>query len=103
MSEELIRRPGGDASPYSAPGGFSRSEGKGLQRRQNAEIANGLVAATRVQAAGFVAATGMHLTGMLSREAQFQSDGDPRTAERLNYIADSFAEYAAWEVRRFQR
>jgi hypothetical protein len=94
--------PSGNTSG-NVPDTFSRSEAKGLTRQQNAEVARGLVAATRVQAAGYVAATGMHLTGMLSREAQFQSDGDPRTAERLNYIADSFAEYAAWEVRRFQR
>ncbi|ALE06933.1 hypothetical protein AL755_18155 [Arthrobacter sp. ERGS1:01] len=100
---DLIRRPGGDASPFSAPGGFTRPEAKGLQRRQNNEIANGLVTAARVQSAGFVAATGIQLSAMLSREAQFLSDGDPRTAERLNYIADSFAEYAALEVRRFQR
>ncbi|QSZ50086.1 hypothetical protein [Arthrobacter sp. D5-1] len=100
---DLTPRPSGKITPFSAPEGFARSEGKSLQRRQNAEAANGIVAATRVQAAGYVAATGMHLTGMLSREAQFQSDGDPRTSERLNYIADSFAEYAAWEVRRFQR
>ncbi|MDZ4351241.1 MAG: hypothetical protein U1B81_01250 [Arthrobacter sp.] len=100
---DLTPRPSGKITPFSAPEGFSRSEGKSLQRRQNAEVANGLVTAARVQAAGYVAATGMHLTGMLSREAQFQSDGDPRTSERLNYVADSFAEYAAWEVRRFQR
>lgn len=99
----LTPRPSGKITPFSAPEGFTRSEGKSLQRRQNAEVANGLVTAARVQAAGYVAATGMHLTGMLSREAQFQADGDPRTSERLNYIADSFAEYAAWEVRRFQR
>ncbi|QHK19844.1 hypothetical protein GU243_08955 [Pseudarthrobacter psychrotolerans] len=100
---ELIPRPSGKITPFNAPEGFSRSEGKALQRRQNTEVANGLITAARVQAAGYVAATGMHLTGMLSREAQFQSDGDSRTSERLNYIADSFAEYAAWEVRRFQR
>ncbi|NYE95160.1 hypothetical protein FHU41_001381 [Psychromicrobium silvestre] len=74
---DLTRRPGGNIPPSSSPEGFSRTEGKSLLRRQNAEVANGLVAAARVQAAGYVAATGMHLTGMLSREAQFQSDGDP--------------------------
>ncbi|WP_431230442.1 hypothetical protein [Paenarthrobacter nicotinovorans] len=99
---DIIRRPGSTTSPYTAPEGFSRSEGKGLQRRQNAEIANGLVVGARVQAAGFVAATGMQLTGMLSREANFLGDGDPQTANRLNFIADSFAEYAAYEVRRFR-
>lgn len=100
---DIIRRPGGDITSSSVPNGFSRSEGKSLQRRQNTEIANGLVTAARVQAAGYVAATGMHLSAMLSREAEFQANGDPRAAERLNFIADSFAEYAAWEVRRFQR
>lgn len=100
---DLIPRPNGRLASSSAPEGFSRSEGKSLQRRQNTEVANGLVTAARVQAAGYVAATGMQLSAMLSREAEFQSNGDPRAAERLNYIADSFAEYAAWEVRRFQR
>ncbi|UVJ38058.1 hypothetical protein [Arthrobacter sp. CJ23] len=86
-----------------APEGFSRSEGKTLQRAQNAEVARGLVSGTRVAAAGYVAAAGMQLTGMLSREAAFLADGDPRTAERLNFIADSFAEGAAHEVRRMLR
>lgn len=90
-------------SAVSAPSTFSRTEAKGLARRQNAEVANGLVTAARVQAAGYVAVTGMHLSAMLSREAEFQANGDARSAERLNFIADSFAEYAAWEVRRFQR
>ncbi|GAB3275689.1 hypothetical protein GCM10027449_14680 [Sinomonas notoginsengisoli] len=98
---DIIRRPDGTVSPY--PQSFSRSEGRALQRRQNTEVANGLVTAARVQAAGYVAVTGMHLSAMLSREAEFQANGDPRSAERLNFIADSFAEYAAWEVRRFQR
>lgn len=100
---DLIPGSNGKITPFSAPESFTRSEGKSLQRRQNAEVANGLVTAARVQAAGYVAATGMHLSAMLSREAEFQANGDPRAAERLNFIADSFAEYAAWEVRRFQR
>lgn len=100
---DLIPRSGGNLTPFRAPDGFSRSEGKALQRRQNTEVATGLVRAARVQAAGYVAATGMHLSAMLSREAEFQANGDPRAAERLNFIADSFAEYAAWEVRGFQR
>lgn len=85
-----------------APETFGRPEARSLARRQNAEIANGIVAASRVQAAGMVAATGMHLSAMLSCEAQFQADGDPATAARLNYIADSYAEYAAEEVRKFR-
>ncbi|OFI39540.1 hypothetical protein BIU82_00210 [Arthrobacter sp. SW1] len=85
------------------PEGFSRSEGKGLQRAQNAEIARGLVSGARVAAAGYVAATGMHLTAMLSREAEFQSNGDPQAKARLDFIADSFAEGAAFEVRRLLR
>lgn len=39
----------------SIPDGFSRTEGKELSRLQNKEIARGLIAGTRVQAAGMVA------------------------------------------------
>lgn len=99
---ELIRRPGGNIAPHSAPESFSRAEGKGLHRQQNAEIARGLVTATRIQAAGHVTATAMHMTSMLSREAAFLADGDPQTAARLNFIVDSFADNAAWEVRQFR-
>ncbi|MGO4452550.1 hypothetical protein [Arthrobacter sp. RAF14] len=87
----------------SVPEGFNRAESKSLVRAQNTEVARGLVIGTRVQAAGYVAATGMQLTGMLSREAEFLANGDPRAAERLNFIADSFAEGAATEVRRMLR
>lgn len=86
----------------NAPEGFTRSEISRLERAQNAEVTRGIVGTTRVQAAGMVAATGMHLSAMLSREAQFQADGDPAAAARLSYIADSFAEYAAEEVRKFR-
>lgn len=89
-------------SPHTAVANFSRPESRALSRQQNAEITRGLVVATRVQAASMVAATGMHLTAMLSREATFLSDGDPQTAARLNFIVDSFAENAAWEVRQFR-
>lgn len=84
------------------PESFSRPEGRSLARRQNAEVARGLVTATRIQAAGHVAATAMHMTSMLSREAAFLADGDPQTAARLNFIVDSFADNAAWEVRQFR-
>lgn len=80
---------------------FSRKEAKDLACRQNAEIAQGLVTGTRVQMAATVAAIGLQATGMLSREAQFQADGDPATANRLNYIVDSFATYVGGEVARF--
>ncbi len=98
----LIPRAPGKGLTFNTPEGFSRTEGRALSRQQNAEVTRGLVVATRVQAAGMVAATGMHLTAMLSREATFLSDGDPQTAARLNFIADSFAENAAWEVRQFR-
>ncbi|MGW0056488.1 hypothetical protein [Nocardia nova] len=86
----------------AVPDGFSRSEGKELSRLQNREIARGLVTATRVQAAGMVAAVGLQTTAMLSREAAFQADGDPATAARLNHIADQYAAYVGGEVSRFQ-
>jgi hypothetical protein len=83
------------------PEGFTRAEGKQLARLQNTEITRGLVAATRVQAAGFVAAVGIQATAMLSREAAFHADGDPVIANRLNLIVDQFACFAANQVARF--
>jgi hypothetical protein len=59
------------------------------------------VASTRVQAAATVAGIGLHATAMLSREATFQADGDPVTANRMNFIVDQFAAIAANEVARF--
>ena len=82
------------------PDGFTRNEGKALMRLQNREITHGLVAATRVQAAAMVATVALQTTAMLSREANFQSDGDPATANRLNHIVDTFAVYAGSEVSR---
>lgn len=83
------------------PEGFSRSEGKTLMRLQNRELTHGLVKATRVQAAGMVATVGLHTTAMLSREAAFQADGDPATANRLNFIVDQYATFVGGEVARF--
>lgn len=94
--------PSGGHHGDRAPEGYTRPEARSLSRAQNAEQTRGIVTTTRVQAAGMVAATGMHLSAMLSREAQFQADGDPAAAARLSYIADSFAEYAAEEVRKFR-
>lgn len=83
------------------PEGFSHSEGKTLVRLQNREVTRGLVAATRVQAAGMVATVAVQTTAMLSREAAFQSDGDPATANRLNFIVDQYATLAGNEIARF--
>lgn len=99
---EISRRPNNSVSSFTPSESFTRSEGRALTRQQNVEIARGLVTATRVQAAGHVAATAMHMTSMLSREAAFLADGDPQTAARLNFIVDSFADNAAWEVRQFR-
>ncbi|MEU4706755.1 hypothetical protein AB0G00_09995 [Nocardia salmonicida] len=86
----------------AVPDGFSRAEGKELARLQNREIARGLVTGTRVQAAGMVAALGLQTTAMLSREATFQTDGDPAASARLNHIVDQYAAYVGSEVSRFQ-
>lgn len=98
MSLPVTRQ--GASAATNIPEGFSRSEGKTLMRMQNAEIAHGLVAATRVQAAAMVATVALQTSAMLSREASFQSDGDPATANRLNHIVDTFAVYAGSEVSR---
>jgi len=86
---------------WAEPDGFSRTESKQLARLQNAELTHGLVTATRVQAAGFVATVGLQATAMLSREATFQADGDPATANRLNFIVDNYATFAGGQVARF--
>ncbi|PPJ23140.1 hypothetical protein C5E45_29330 [Nocardia nova] len=97
----LIPRPSAQLES-TIPDGFSRSEGKELQRLQNKELARGLVTATRVQAAGMVAAVGLQTTAMLSREAAFQADGDPAAAARLGHIVDQYATYVGSEVARFR-
>ena len=101
MSSLIPRTPGPLAASSQVPDGFSRNEGKQLARLQNAEVTRGLVAATRVQTRGFVAAIGIQTVGMLSREAAFQGDGDPLTANRLNYIVDQYATFVGGEIARF--
>ena len=53
------------------PDGLSRSERKQLRRVQTAELARGMAAAIRVQAAAMVAASGIQASGLLGREAAF--------------------------------
>jgi hypothetical protein len=80
------------------PDGFSRNEGRQLARRQNVELSHGLVAATRVQARGFVTSIGIQSIGMLSREAEFQSGGDPQVLARVNLLVDQFTMAVANEI-----
>lgn len=92
----------GSGLSTSVPQMFNRQEGKALVRAQNAEVARGLVVGTRMQAAGFVANIAMQATASLSREARFLADGDERTAERLDAIADGYAMFAVNELNRFK-
>lgn len=94
-------RPSTDLAEEHVPEGFSRSEVKTLLRLQNRELTHGLVKVTRVQAGGMVATVGLHITAMLSREAAFQADGDPATANRLNFIVDNYATFVGGEIARF--
>lgn len=96
----LVPRPNTELAAHT-PEGFSRTEGKTLMRLQNRELAHGLIKATRVQAAGMVAAVGLHTAAMLSREAAFQADGDPATANRLNFIVDNYATFVGGQIARF--
>lgn len=98
----LIPRGSSSLGAPSVPDGFSRQEGKSLARQQNAEVARGLVVSTRMQAAGFVATIAMQATASLSREARFLADGDERTSERLDAIADGYAMFAVNELNRFK-
>lgn len=96
---EILRR---DSSTLSSwvPESFTRTESKSLTRRQNAAIAEGIVSNTRVQARGIIAATGIQLTGMLSREALFQAGEDVETYHRCASIVDAYALFVANEIRR---
>lgn len=89
-------------SSASTPEGFNRLESKALLRAQNAEVARGLVSATRIQAAGFVANMALQATSSLSREARFLADGDERTQERLDHLVDGFTVFATNELNRFR-
>jgi hypothetical protein len=100
MSNNIVPRMS-TALSSQVPEGFSRTEAKTLTRLQNRELTHGLVAATRVQAAGMVATIAVQTTAMLSREATFQADGDPATANRLNFIVDQYATLAGNEIARF--
>lgn len=80
---------------------FTRREATELGRRERQEIADGIVAATRIQAAGWVTAIAIQSTAMLSREAQIAANGDERAAERLEHIVDGFAMYSRSAINRF--
>lgn len=98
----LVPRTSSALASASIPEGFNRHEGKALLRAQNAEVARGLVSATKVQAAGFVANMAMQATASLSREARFLADGDDRTQERLDHLVDGFTVFATNELNRFR-
>ena len=85
------------------PATFTRREARELAQSQNQEVARGITEATRLMAAGYVAGVGVQLCGMLAREAEFQTGGDPRAAARADYIVDSFAQTAGQDVRGFER
>jgi hypothetical protein len=78
--------------------GLSRTASKSLARRQDTELVHGLVAATRVQARGFVTSIGIQAIGMLSREAEFQASGDPQVSARVNLLVDQFTMAIANEI-----
>ncbi|MFN3006652.1 hypothetical protein [Mycolicibacterium wolinskyi] len=85
---------------FEAPDGFSRNESNQLSRLQNAELTRGLATATYVEAKGFVTMIGVQLVGALSREAECQSGGDPRVAERTNLLVDQFTMSVASAIGR---
>lgn len=98
----LIPRNSSSLTTGNIPAGFSRTEAKALSRQQNAEVTRGLVAAVRVEAAGFVATRAIQMSGLLSREVNFQAAGDEAAEARGNHIADQFAAYAGNEVANFR-
>lgn len=100
MTSLIPRSPGRLSTNGRVPDGFSRTEAKDLERRQNAAVADGLVTATTVQAKGFVTMVAVQLVGNLSREAEFQHGGDPRVARRTDLLLDQFTMAAVNEIGR---
>ncbi|MBU4613619.1 hypothetical protein IM877_02375 [Rhodococcus sp. GG48] len=97
----LIARPDQPLAPYGSPASFTRAEERDLARRQNAEIARGIVTTTRLQAASMVATVGMQSTAMLYRQADLLSAGDPETRMQLTPMANQFAGCVGLELARF--
>ncbi|RQM32200.1 hypothetical protein [Rhodococcus ruber] len=97
----LIPRPDQSLVLQRSADRFTRSEGRELARRQNAEIARGIVSATGLQALGMVAHVGMQSTAMLYRQADLLSGGDPETRMQLNAIAGQYAGCVGLELARF--
>ncbi|UGQ56896.1 hypothetical protein LSF60_16465 [Rhodococcus pyridinivorans] len=87
----LIPRPDQPLQAGGARASFTRVEERDLARRQNAEIARGIVGATSLQAAAMVANVGMQSTAMLYRQADLLSAGDPELRMQLTPIAAQYA------------
>ncbi|MEE2032974.1 hypothetical protein [Rhodococcus chondri] len=97
----LIPRPDQPLQTQRVHAGFTRAEERELARRQNAEIARGIVGATRIQALGMVANVGMQSAALLYRQAELLSGGDPELHMQLNAIASQYTGSVGFELAQF--
>ena len=87
----------GSNSP-AIPDGFSRPEGRALQKATNREIATGVIKNTRLSVANFLTITTMEHTAGLARHAYALADGDEYLARRLGGLLDGYVMYARDEI-----
>ncbi|MDV6291480.1 hypothetical protein [Rhodococcus aetherivorans] len=97
----LLPRPDQPLVAHGSHASFTRAEARELARRQNAEIARGIVSATRLQALGMVANVGMQSAALLYRQAELLSGGDPELRLQLNTIAGQYTGGVGFELAQF--
>lgn len=97
----LIPRSDQPLQTHGSHASFTRAEERELTRRQNAEIARGIVGATRLQALGMVSNVGMQSAALLYRQAELLSGGDPELRMQLNTIAGQYIGGVGFELAQF--
>ncbi|MCV7286723.1 hypothetical protein H7J87_15450 [Mycolicibacterium wolinskyi] len=100
MSPNDIARKSSWLPTARSPHGLSRAQARTLAHREGEELIEGLVTGARIQAKGYATLVATQLVGALSREAAFQSGGDPKVMARTDLLVDQFTVAAASEIGR---
>ncbi|WP_396910316.1 hypothetical protein [Mycolicibacterium sp.] len=75
--------------PMSGAGyGLSRNQSRVLSLREGEELINGLVAAAHINALGYVTWLATQTVGGISRDAELQNGGYPKSMGRVDMLLD---------------